>query len=45
MKAQLLEVVKDSVRFYVLESLRTSLEAQWLRIHLPMQRTWVQPLS
>jgi len=24
---------------------RTSLVAQWIRTHLPMQRTWVQPLS
>ena len=23
---------------------RTSLAAEWIRIHLPMQRTWVRPL-
>ena len=45
MKAQLLKGVKDSVKFYMLESLETPLGAPWLRAHLPVQRTWPQSLA
>ena len=32
------------MRTFKIYSLRASLVAQWLRIHLPMQETWVRAL-
>ena len=43
-KTRMKNLTKNLTDWEVYEKLQTSLVVQWLRIHLPMEGTWVPPL-